>query len=241
MQLPLKWVFEKPIDLEHKEYVLLDYISKIDKELENFKLYPTFQELSIHLANLTAVKEKLEYIQMREYPEEIDDEILIYNIIYKKIKGFENEDLKNIVKIAKNSHEKLKDYFLIAKSIWSIVFESVLIRPFQNNIDKNLFKNNEGYLIFRYKEETFLYKFEIKKINRKFDEDKCEFTFIKSSDYIIVKDEIDLDKEIVFVAEFNEEFPLDGCLLSITKRKVMNYIKQTINIIDIKKTKLNEI
>jgi len=85
MQLPLKWVFEKPIDLEHKEYVLLDYISKIDKELENFKLYPTFQELSIHLANLTAVKEKLEYIQMREYPEEIDDEILIYNIIYSQI------------------------------------------------------------------------------------------------------------------------------------------------------------
>ena len=49
MKLDLKWVFKKPIDMEHKGYILLDYISKVDKELDEFRIYPTFQELSIHL------------------------------------------------------------------------------------------------------------------------------------------------------------------------------------------------
>ncbi len=38
MRLPLDWILQEPIDMEHKEYVLLDSISKIDKDLENFKL-----------------------------------------------------------------------------------------------------------------------------------------------------------------------------------------------------------
>ena len=32
------WLFQEPIDLEHKQYVLLDYLQKIDKNLNNLKL-----------------------------------------------------------------------------------------------------------------------------------------------------------------------------------------------------------
>jgi hypothetical protein len=29
------WLFQEPIDLEHKQYVLLDYLQKLDKNLNN--------------------------------------------------------------------------------------------------------------------------------------------------------------------------------------------------------------
>ena len=46
------WLFQEPIDLEHKQYVLLDYLQKVDKNLQELKLYPNFQSLSLHLANI---------------------------------------------------------------------------------------------------------------------------------------------------------------------------------------------
>lgn len=234
MKLDLKWVFKKPIDMEHKGYILLDYISKVDKELNEFRIYPTFQELSIHLANLKSVQDDFKYIELRESPDEIDDEVLMYNILYKKISRYSNEDREEIKIIAREAHRKLKDYFLIAKSIWSIVFDSVLIRPFNKEFIITSETKNRGYLIFNYKDESYLYEFTIKKLNNKFDEEKCEFKLIKKNSYIIVKEEVDLSNNLVFVAEFNEDFPLEGCLLSITKRKVMNYIQQSIRILDLK-------
>ena len=125
MRLPLDWILQEPIDMEHKEYVLLDYISKIDKDLENFKLYPTFQELSLHLANLNSISKNLTRIVLKKEPENVDDEILLAHLSHKKLTGISDDNLIEIVKISKKANEQLKDYFLIAKSIWSIVFESV--------------------------------------------------------------------------------------------------------------------
>src|SRR6056300_869207 len=116
MRLPLDWILQDPIDMEHKEYVLLDYISKVDKELEEFRLYPTFQELSLHLANLRSISEKLKRIELKKEPEEVDDEILLNNISHVNLTGFTNDDLKEIVKISKDASSRLKDFFLIAKS-----------------------------------------------------------------------------------------------------------------------------
>ena len=42
MRLDTNWILQEPIDLEHKQYVLLDYINKVDKDFDNFKLYPSF-------------------------------------------------------------------------------------------------------------------------------------------------------------------------------------------------------
>jgi hypothetical protein len=44
------WVFQEPIDFEHKQYVLLDFLQKMDKQLQNLKLYPNFQQISLHIS-----------------------------------------------------------------------------------------------------------------------------------------------------------------------------------------------
>ena len=237
MKLPLDWILQEPIDMEHKEYVLLDYISKINKELDTFNLYPTFQELTLHLANLNSISGKLKRIDLKNEPEDVDDEILLANIVYKELSGFENDELRDIVKISKEANNQLKDYFLIAKSIWSIVFESVLIQNINKDFKFTKKNSTKGYLKFEYKGEEFLFRFNLKKIHTKYEERKCVFTLIERGEEInkrITK------KSLIFEAKFDSEFPLEGCLLSIIKRKVINYITQTIKLDKLKETNVKE-
>tara|TARA_R110000868_G_scaffold34151_8_gene123487 strand:- start:1262 stop:1972 length:711 start_codon:yes stop_codon:yes gene_type:complete len=235
MRLPLDWILQEPIDREHKEYVLLDYISKIDKELEELNLYPAFQEISLHLANLNSITKNLNKLVLKKAPEEIDDEILVAHLSYKKLNNFSNEELTEIINISKEANEKLRDYFLIAKSIWSIVFESILIKPKNKNLKLTPKNANKGYLTFEYNGEKFLYEFSIKKIHRKYEEKKCTFTLIERGEEITHK----LKKgNVIFEAKFDNEFPLEGCLLSLVKRKVINYISQTIKLGVLKESNL---
>jgi len=46
------WIFQGEIDSEQKNYVLLSYFQKLNKDLEQIKMYPMFTELSLHLGNL---------------------------------------------------------------------------------------------------------------------------------------------------------------------------------------------
>lgn len=238
MRLPLDWILQDPIDMEHKEYVLLDYISKVDKELEGFKLYPTFQELSLHLANLRSITEKLKRIELKVVPEEVDDEILLNNISYVNLTGFTNDELKEIVKISKDASGRMKDFFLIAKSIWSIVFDSVLV--IQKNKHFKITEKNykEGFLYFEYGNKKYFYKYNINKIDPKFDEKKCTFKLLNKGSEIDIESK--LESSVVFVANFDDEFPLEGCLLSIIKRKVINYIAQTIKLEELKESNEKE-
>jgi len=231
MKLPLDWILQEPIDMEHKQYVLLDYITKIDKELNEFKLYPNFQELTIHLANFNSIMTQNSIIGLKKEPEEDDDEILLANIKSEKIQNFTLDEIKQIQDIAKSSNDKLRDYFLIAKSIWSVIFESISVR----NLNKGLVltKRNikKGFLKFEYKGEKFLYEFKIKKINPKYDEEKCTFELIERGQTINKKIS---NKKLLFEASFDNEFPLEGCLLSVTKRKVLNYINQSVKLEELK-------
>lgn len=231
MKLPLDWILQEPIDMEHKQYVLLDYITKIDKELNEFKLYPNFQELTIHLANFNSIMNQNSIIGLKKEPEEGDDEILLANIKSEKIQNFTLDEIKQIQDIAKSSNDKLRDYFLIAKSIWSVIFESISVR----NLNKGLVltKRNikKGFLKFEYKGEKFLYEFKIKKINPKYDEEKCTFELIERGKTINKKIS---NKKLLFEASFDNEFPLEGCLLSVTKRKVLNYINQSVKLEELK-------
>jgi hypothetical protein len=238
MKLPLDWILQEPIDMEHKEYVLLDYISKVDKDLDEFRLYPTFQELSLHLANLKSISENLKRLDLKRYPEEIDDEILLDNIKYTNLIEFSNEDLKEIVKISKNANERLRDFFLIAKSIWSIVFESVYVKQDNKELKINEKNYKKGYIYFDYKNETYLYRFNIKRIQPKFGEKKCTFKLVKKGENVKITERH--KKSIVFVCAFDDEFPLEGCLLSILKRKVINYISQSIKLGELKEIKQSE-
>ena len=93
------WMFEKPIDKEHKEYKLLSYFQKMGEKLDNLELYPSFIELSLHLANVqTLIKDrKIVYTNKRFLS--VDDELLVKDLKIKDIPEMDDSEGEEFIKI----------------------------------------------------------------------------------------------------------------------------------------------
>ena len=86
------WMFEKPIDREHKEYKLLSYFQKMGEKLDKMELYPGFIELSLHLANVqTLIKDK-KIIYTNKKLESVDDELLVKDLKLKDIPELNDDE-----------------------------------------------------------------------------------------------------------------------------------------------------
>lgn len=233
------WLFQEPIDLEHKQYVLLDYLQKLDKNLNNLKLYPQFQEISLHLASINLLIEKGQYLTLGRQLKDPDDEILISDLIPVNCPLLTKEEILEVYNVCKYSTENLRDYFNHAKAIWDIVNDTVSIEVVQN--PKNI-EPKQGLFFLEYKEKTYLYEFIIKQIKKDSLETKCQIKKIcecpngefneklKEIKKPLIKnlqDEEVHGKLIVFTVNHNNNYPLRETLLPIVKRKIMNYMIQS--------------
>jgi hypothetical protein len=233
------WLFQEPIDLEHKQYVLLDYLQKLDKNLNNLKLYPQFQEISLHLASINLLIEKGQYLTLGRQLKDPDDEILISDLIPVNCPLLTKEEILEVYNVCKYSTENLRDYFNHAKAIWDIVNDTVSIEVVQN--PKNI-EPKQGLFFLDYKEKTYLYEFIIKPIKKDSFETKCQIKKIcecpkgdfneklKEIKKPLIKnlqDEEVHGKLIVFTVNHNSNYPLRETLLPIVKRKIMNYMIQS--------------
>jgi hypothetical protein len=233
------WLFQEPIDLEHKQYVLLNYLQKLDKNLNGFKLYPQFQEISLHLASINLLIEKGQILTLNRTLKDPDDEILISDLIPVDCPLLSKEDILEVYQICKYSSTKLTDYFNHAKAIWDIVNDTVSIDPVQNskNIDPK-----QGLFFLDYKSKTYLYEFVVKPIKKDAVETKCHIKRIcecpkgnfdeklKEVKKPLIKNLQDPkvhSKLIVFRINHNDNYPLKETLVPIAKRKMMNYMIQS--------------
>ena len=233
------WIFQEPIDLEHKQYVLLDYLQKLDKNLNNLKLYPQFQEISLHLASINLLIEKGQYLTLGRQLKDPDDEILISDLIPVNCPLLTQEEILEVYNVCKYSTENLKDYFNHAKAIWDIVNDTVSIEVVQN--PKNI-EPKQGLFFLEYKEKTYLYEFIIKQIKKDSVETKCHIKRICECPKGIFDEKLKEIKKpliknlqdeevhgnlIVFTVNHNNNYPLKETLLPIVKRKIMNYMIQS--------------
>jgi hypothetical protein len=233
------WLFQEPIDMEHKEYVLLNFLQKIDKNLNNFKLYPQFQEISLHLANVNLLLEKGQYLTLNRKLKDPDDEILLSDLMANPVPLLTKEEISELYNICKVSNEKLTDYFNHAKAIWDIVNDTVSINPILNkkNID-----NKQGLFFLEYNGKTMLYEFMVKPIKKGATENKCHIKKVadcnrneieqklKEVKRPLIKDIQDKDIHshlIIFNVNHNNTYPLMETLLPVAKRKIMNYMIQS--------------
>ena len=93
------WMFEKPIDREHKEYKLLSYFQKMGEKLDNMELYPGFIELSLHLANIqTLVKDKKLLYTNKKFTS-VDDELLVKDLKIKDVPEMSKDEYEEFIKI----------------------------------------------------------------------------------------------------------------------------------------------
>ncbi len=233
------WLFQEPIDLEHKQYVLLDYLQKIDKNLQELKLYPNFQSLSLHLANINLLVEKGQYITLSRSIKEADDEILLSDLVFNSIPRMSREEYSEVFDICNFSNEKFKDYFNFAKSLWEIVNDSILVKLKSGG---EYLQNQQGLFFIDIKNEKFVYEYAIKKIKKNANENKCVIKRLGKGNEKNYKDLLlvvknPLIKNLVDLVNKNEisifevihsgDFPIKETTLPISKRKIMNYTAQS--------------
>ena len=95
------WFLQRPIDMEHKEYILSSFLSKVEEALGRGEIYPYFTELSLHMASIGNYLKNGKYIVLKKEFSEIDDEIMLYDLksklCRKKFTESEKNELNNII------------------------------------------------------------------------------------------------------------------------------------------------
>jgi hypothetical protein len=234
------WMFEKPIDREHKEYKLLSYFQKMGEKLDNMELYPGFIELSLHLANVqTLVKDK-KLLYITKKLSSVDDELLVRDLKIKDVPEMSKEEYEEFVKILTYSMPRLIEYFNIAKSVWELVFDRVFLKVRTNKKNE---LNPKGYFYYEDKEKIlYVWEYELKKAAKNSPESVIKSNLIYSD----LKNDLTLPKIISNFSTTKEQaknklpvyemtsagdFPIENTLLPLFKRKLISYInqKKTIN------------
>jgi hypothetical protein len=233
------WLFEGILDAEQKQYVLLDYFQKMNKHLERMEVYPMFIELSLHLGNVQTLLNQDKILYTERQLTSNDDELIFSDLKVKDIPVLDDDEVIEYRKILRYIQPQLHDYFNYAKSIWSIVYDSIDVIIKKNKTNLN---SKSGF--FYYKTETSLYiwKYTTKKIYKSNNQTKTTLSAIYYGEHLdLTISEIlskfsktyEKNKEFdypIFEVLCNDIFPLEETLVPIFKRKILSYINQQVKV-----------
>jgi hypothetical protein len=110
--LPTGWYIEPPIDFEHKQYVLLSYLQRVDNSFMEKKLSP-------YLLNLEQIRNELNFFKVtyQDVKLNLEKHKYIYFEDNSKIKGLDNNLLFEIVEIVDFSIPQIDTRINLGKKI----------------------------------------------------------------------------------------------------------------------------
>jgi hypothetical protein len=239
------WLFQDPIDFEHKRYVLLAYFKKIDELLLQNKIYPAFIELSLHLASLqTLIKEKVILSTNKTFLS-YDDEVLLKELIAKSIPDLNGNERDEVDKIIKHSANQFLDYFNIVKSYWSTIYESIDMTIKRN---RRYLTKPKGYIVYTHPGNNHIHVWEYN--NNALVPNVDEYNINIDLIYEGNKKELSLNKVIEQYSSFTEkevkvapvfdfkstkQYPIEETLLPLFKRRLLAHIYQSKKMVPLKK------
>lgn len=241
------WMFEKPIDREHKEYKLLSYFQKMGEKLDNLELYPGFIELSLHLMNLQTLMKERKIIYTDKKLDSIDDELLVKDLKVKDIPQMSEEEYGEFVKILSYSAPRIMEYFNVAKSVWTLVFDSLEMKLKKN---KKNSQSKKGFFYYnnKFDNKLYLWEYNIKPAakgspesktisNLIYNESLSGLTIPKIISTFSTMDDKEVKESPVFEMVCTGSFPIDETLLPLFKRRLISYINQQKRLEEFHKTK----
>jgi hypothetical protein len=227
-----EWIYMQPIDLEHKQYVLMDFLKYCDKKIDKFEVYPTYTELSIHLANLQSISGEFKTLYFEKKLFNVDDEILISDLKFKPVPIIDEKDYDEFTEIVKYSGQKVLDYFNMMKAVWNIVYDSISLKIIKN--EKNIHELT-GYFYSDFQTGRKVWKYQIERKERITIDTKMNVILLKQTEDNFVFD-FDIEKKLpIFELKAVYDFPLESSILPAFKRKILNYIIQKNTIKNLKK------
>ncbi len=230
MILEKDWFIKDPLDLEHKQYVLLAALQKVQEDFSFKKVYPSLASLIESLQSMIEFKRATETIKNRlKEPNGID--LINKNILYtdpvldeitellSEIVDYSLPLLKSNVKIGMDLHDEIER---------SLKWNTVGIVPKYQD---------EGYLILHVGKNLTLHKFLIKKVisnNEEFFGIAMEQIAKKTSrlknyeDLKIktIKNNPELPCPLFLSVEGDDEYPMKESILPIVKKTCVSRIKR---------------
>lgn len=231
--LPSDWFLQRPIDAEHKFYILNSFLQKVEDALSRGEVYPYFTEISLHMASIGSYMKKQKYITVDKEITKVDEEILLWELKEKKSrKKFSKQEIDELDKILKDSHEKLVQYFTVCKGIWDLTFDSTSIKVRKNK--RNL-GSELSYVVYqdKYNEEIYVWECTYNSASPVRGDSKISFELIykgTTHKFTEVINEYSSTKslEIPIIEVFStQNFPIKNTLVPLFKRKIHNFIIQS--------------
>ena len=226
------WLFQGILDAEQKEYVLLSYFQKLNQKLEEMKVYPMFTELSLHLGNIQTLLTKGQLLYTDKRFSSTDEEITFKDLKTKNIPQLSEQEFFEFQKILQYSQPKLLDYFNIAKALWTLAYDSIIVTTKKNKSNLN---SKTGFFYFERENVVYIYQY-LNKNKNKVTTSQLKEVYIGEKNLTITKllskfsPNYKKEKQNllpVFEVKGNEIFPIEETLLPIFKRKVLNIVTQS--------------
>jgi hypothetical protein len=217
------WIFDGVIDAELKQYVLLGYFQKLNKQLEEMKVYPMFTEITLHLANVQSIIKNNKILYTDKKLTSYDDELTFTDLKTKELPPLKVTELNELKSILEYSVARLQDYFDIIKSIWTVVYDSIEIISIFN--EDNL-ESKRGYFYTKSNQIVRIWEYNVRKYK---GSDK--FVVVEKHDDDLLRHLHSVENKFpAFYLLCEKEAPMDETLFPLFKRKVMSYVLQTKNL-----------
>jgi hypothetical protein len=220
------WFIEYPIDQEYKQYILLDFLSTVNKDIQEEDIYYPIKRIFSMIKELTSVKVWIEN-EVREIPEGSPQNI--HNLLTEfKNKNFSDSELDEILEIINNSLKILYKYADLGMSLWKNLenrIRSFSLKRFEKNGS-----SDSGILIFRNMstDNVIIYWWQCGKTNKGSDATilkkipirnpyfsiSYEFIVHEAIESLKIKSTVD---PMVNIMEIYEDFKEESVILKVAK------------------------
>ena len=198
-----------------------------------------FIELSLHLGNIQTLLTQNKILYVDRKLTSTDDELVLTDLKVRDIPVLDDDEVIEYKKILKISQPQLHDYFNYAKSIWSIVYDSIdiVVKKNKNNLD-----SKSGFFSYKTPDEMYVWQYTTKKVYKTKNQTKTsvKLIFKGNQDGLTIPEIIstfsktyEKNGEInypIFEVFCSDIFPLKETLVPIFKRKILAYVNQNIKI-----------
>lgn len=231
--LSVNWFIEGSIDFEHKKYLILSYLSSINKHFHKSRLYPDLSDLVFHYNNLLNFKKNKSMME-KAFPQRLTQADLdAVKLTYEKMIE-DNELMHEIERIITYSINKIDPAIREGKEIYDFVESRLDIKPvgvvplfpycgyfiLRNGEDRQNLVYEYQITIFEGKDDKY------RAINAQFITDYSA-SFINTPEAIkiqLIKNRRHLPNPAVYSVESDILFPLEQTLLPIAKQSLVKYI-----------------
>lgn len=228
LKLSNNWFLEDPLDIEHKQYILLSYLNNIRKEFKDNKLYPFLAELVYHCNSLLNIKYSKQQISKDFKKNIVGFDFIKMEIIYENMFN-ESFELSYIDDIIELSLPLMNECIMEGKTIYDKVESEITI----SELTKLSILDKKGYFIIK-DDHIKLYQYTLS-IYDDIDNPRILFTeLIKTYPDNLIYGYNQIKYDIIsnglliiptiLVVELKNKYPFNETLLPIVKRILMKKI-----------------